>query len=190
MEAFSEGDVPTVRMVPETRSKGSRRWSLRWFPLALTGLVFLAVVALTVVPRGGSFEIGEQVPGEGVEDIVVSDQDALYPPPDVETFSVPPKTLHVYLVVEGLTSGELEAGVERSGRATVFSWLFSERRELEVGDEESERLARDDGTVSGLIRFSIRSRGDEAMLPGNYTVTVRQASGGSLVAEKSFVVRE
>lgn len=147
-------------------------------------------VILRVLLGGAGFEVGEKTPGVGVEDIVVSGEDTLYPPPDVETFSVAPETLHVYLVVEGLAADELEASVERSGRATVVSWLLSEPSELEVGDEREERLVRDSGAVSGLIKFSIRSPSGGTITPGDYTVRVQGAANNTPVAEKSFVVLE
>ena len=188
MAAVAPGGGARVKAVLET--SGGKRRGVRppWLAFLVGGLILVGVLA--VVRGGAGFEPGELLSGAGVEDIVVSGEDSLYPPPDVDIFSVSPDTLHVYLVVDGLAAEELNASVERADRATVVSWLFAAPQKLRVTDEGEERLVQDGGEVSGLIRFSIRPDDGEPVAPGDYTVSVRAAGDENPLATKSFVVAE
>lgn len=180
-----------MRPVLETARGGKARHGARWpWPLVAVVLIVGVVAVIALLRGGGAPEPDETSPGAGVEDIVVSGEDALYPPPDVDTFSVSPKTLYVYLVVDGLAAEELKASVERSDRTTVVSWLFSKPQQLKVRDEGEERLAEDGEEVSGLIKFSIHSASGQPVASGDYAVSVRNAGDETLVAKKSFVVAE
>jgi hypothetical protein len=181
-----------MRSLPETAHDRSTRQRVYWPVVALVGiLIVVFVTGVTSLFRGGGgFTPGESRTSTGVQDIVVSGEDSLYPPPDVDTFSVSPEVLRVYLIVEGMSDGRLEASVVRADRATVLSWLFVSGGELEVGGEAEERLVRDGGKVSGMIKFSIRSASGEPVSPGDYTVSVSQAGGERPIATKSFVVSE
>lgn len=181
-----------MRSLPETAHHRSPRQRTYWPMVALVGIlaVVLAAGVISLFRGGGGFETGESVTSTGVQDIVVSGEDSLYPPPDVDTFSVSPEVLRVYLIVEGMSDERLEASVVRADRATVLSWLFASDEELKVGGEAEERLVRDDGTVSGMIKFSVRSASGEPVSPGDYTVSVSQAGDESPIATKSFVVSE
>ncbi len=160
--------------------------------VALVGILVVVLVAgvVSVLRGGGGFTPGESMTGAGVQDIVVSGEDSLYPPPDVDTFSVSPETLRVYLIVEGMADERLEASVVRVDRTSVLSWLFASGEELEVGGEAEERLVRDGGEVAGMIKFSIRSASGEPVSPGDYTVIVSRAGEERPIATKSFVVSE
>ncbi len=181
-----------MRSLPETAHHRSPRQRTHWPMAALVGIlaVILATGVISLFRGEGEFTPGESRTSTGVQDIVVSGEDSLYPPPDVDTFSVSPEALWVYLIVEGMSNERLEASVVRADRATVLSWLFASGGELEVGGEAEERLVRDGGKVSGMIKFSIRSASGEPVSPGDYTVSVSQAGGERPIATKSFVVSE
>jgi hypothetical protein len=122
----------------------------------------------------------------------VSTEDSLYPPPDTNRFEGRPETIFVYLSVEDLSSGEeMEARVERAESDSVFSLSFGRRPGLEALDEEEDHLRKG---VTGVVKFTLRTRSGEPVPTGNYTVnvygsgTVTQEDSRTVAARKFFVV--
>lgn len=162
-----------------------------------TFILVLAVLALSLwfLWPGRGFEPGEKLTAPGVKDIAVSEKDTLYPPSDVLRFGERPQTVHVYVAVDGLNSGtKLSARVERSGRGSLLSRIFSGTDTgLEAVDENEEQLNPSGNGVSGVVKFIVRTKSGEPVPPGDYTVIIYR-SGSNLeskeeAARKLFIVR-
>ncbi len=177
--------------LPSTTTKGAgRRWPL--FVLVVVALVALALLVEAFL-RGESFSPGEEISSPGIRDIAVSEEDSLYPPPDVGRFRERPETIFVYLSVEDVPGVEdMEARVERAGSASAFSLLFARESEIEAVDEQEDQLSSDEGGASGIVKFALKTRSGEPVPPGNYTLEVHGApAAGSeegVAARKFFVV--
>ena len=173
-------------MLPSTTTKGAgRRWPL--FALVAVALVALALVVEAFV-RAESFSPREEISSPSIRDVSVSEQDRLYPPPDVGRFRGRPETVFVYLSVEDVPSVRgLEARVERTGSASVFSFILARGAGIEVVDEQGDQLSSDEGGASGIVKFALRARSGEPVPPGNYTLEIHGPRDGA-VARKFFVV--
>jgi hypothetical protein len=157
--------------------------------LIALGAAGLLLVAGALV-RAWEFSPGEQLEAPICEDIAVSAQDSLYPPSDALRFDEPPEAVYVYLVVEGMPSGQnLKTEVERSGSGSVFTRIFSGEDRIVVLDEQEERLSPDGEGISGVIKFAIRAESGGKVPPGNYTVGIHVAGEpGDVLARKRFTV--
>ena len=58
----------------------------------------------------------------------MSEEDSLYPPPDVSYFEGQPETVFAYLIVEGLPAGEdMKVRFEKIGTGSIFSLHLGKR---------------------------------------------------------------
>ena len=158
-------------------------------------LVALVLVALALLVeaflRAESFLPGEDISAPGIRDISVSENDGLYPPPDVSRFDGRPETIFVYLSVHDVPAVEdLEARVERSGSVSAFALLFGRDPQIEAVDEQEDQLSSGENGASGIVKFALKTSSGEPVPSGNYTLEI--GGGGSaegpVLARKSFVV--
>ena len=178
--------------LPSTTTKGAAR---RWPGVVLVAVVLVALALLVeAFLRAESFSPGEDIPAPGIRDISVSEDDSLYPPPDVSRFDGRPETIFVYLSVNDVPAVEdLEARVRRSGNASAFALLFGRGPEIRAVDEQEDQLSSGEGGASGIVKFALKTPSGEPVPSGNYTLEVRGVGGvgpgeGAVLARKSFVV--
>src|SRR5215210_4879513 len=108
-----------MSVLPNTTTKGAYRWP--FYVLVTIVLVALALIVEAFL-REETFSQGEEISAVGIRDVVVSEEDSLYPPPDTGYFQEPPETIFVYLSVEDLPGGEdMEARIQRAWSGSVFS---------------------------------------------------------------------
>lgn len=174
--------------LPETATRGARR---RW-PLYVLVAVALVALALLVEAflRTEDFSPGEEISSPSIQDVAVSEEDSLYPPPDMSRFTARPGTIFVYLSVEDVPSVEdMGARVERSGSGSAFS-LFQERgSRIQVLDEQEDQLSNDEQGASGIIKFALKTSSGEPVPPGNYTLEISEGPGQEGTAvRKLFIV--
>src|SRR5215210_207591 len=104
-----------MSVLPNTTTKGAYRW-----PFYVLVTVVLLALALIVEAF-----LREEISAVGIRDVVVSEEDSLYPPPDTGYFQEPPETIFVYLSVEDLPEGEdMEARIQRAWSGSIFSLFF------------------------------------------------------------------
>ena len=126
----------------------------------------------------------------GAQDIVVSRADTTYPSTDALRFDRRPEMVYVYLRVEDLAEGDLEARVERTANDSVLGRVM-DGGGLRVVDRSEEPLGLSGGGVSGVLKFAVRPERGARLPAGNYTVEVYNGSGtaeGGVLARKYFVV--
>jgi hypothetical protein len=158
--------------------------------LAAVGLaVILLAAAAWLWPD--DFSPGESLISPRARDIVVSRQDAMYPNTDVLRFDERPELVYVYVRVEDLAEGDLEARVGRTAKDSVVGRILGDGG-LRVVDRSEEPLGASGGGVSGVLKFAVRPVSGGRLPAGNYTVEVYNRPGGSngggVVARKYFVV--
>ena len=185
-------------MLPNTATRGVRpkEVSRRW-PLYVLVAAALAALALGVEAflRAENFSPGEEILSPGIQDVAVSTENSLYPPPDTDHFEEPPGTVFVYLSVQDLPSGEdMEARVERVESGSAFALLFGRRSGLEALDEQEDHLRKGPNGATGIVKFVLKTSSGEPMPPGNYTVdvygseTISEEGSPGVAARKFFVV--
>ena len=178
-----------MKAFPDTTTdKGAERPS-RGPVLAAAGLgVVLLAAVLWLWPD--NFSPGEALPSPGAPDIAVSREDTTYPNTDALRFDVRPEVVYVYLRVEDLDEGDLEARVGRTAKDSVVGRLISDGG-LRVVDRSEEPLGMSGGGVSGVVKFAVRPASGGRLPAGNYTVEIYNISGraeGGALARKYFVV--
>ncbi len=179
--------------LPNTTTRGAeRRWPL--YALLAAALIALAL-GMEAFLREENFAPRKQILSTSVRDVIVSQENSLYPPPDMNRFQGPPEAVFVYLSVEGLPSGEdMEARVQRAESGSVFRMLFGEESGIEVLDEQEDQLSKSEDGATGIVKFVLKTNSDEPVPPGNYTIEVygpgEAEAGGEPAARKSFVVEE
>lgn len=137
-----------------------------------------------------NFSPGESLISPGARDIAVSRQDATYPTTDALRFDERPEVLYVYVRVEDLAEGDLEARVGRTAKDSVIGRILGDGG-LRVVDRSEEPLGASGGGASGVLKFAVRPQSGGRLPAGNYTVEVYNGPGGSdggVVARKYFVV--
>ena len=180
----------------ETAARGAnRRWPLYVLVAAALAALFLLVETFL---RAQEFSPREEINAPGIKDISVSEQDGLYPPPDVSNFTERPEAVFVYLSVEDLPSGEdMEARVEREGSGSAFSLLLGRGDRIEVLDEQEDQLSKGSNGSTGVVKFAVRTGSGEPVPPGNYILnvygpgtdgTVDAAEPAGTTARKLFVI--
>lgn len=179
--------------LPNTTTKGAgRRWPL--YTLVAAALIALALGVETFL-REENFAPRKEILSASIRDVIVSQEDSLYPPPDTNRFQGPPEAVFVYLSVEGLPSGEdMEARVQRAESGSVLRMLFGEEAGIEVLDEQEDQLSKSENGATGIVKFALMTGSDEPVPAGNYTLEVygpaEPDAGGEPAARKSFVVEE
>jgi hypothetical protein len=156
--------------------------------LAAVGLAVILLAAAWLWPD--DFSPGESLGSPGARDIAVSRQDATYPNTDALRFDERPEVVYVYVRVEDLAEGDLEATVGRTAKDSVVGRILGDGR-LRVVDRSEEPLGASGGGGSGVLKFAVRPKSGGRLPAGNYTVEVYYGSGGSnggVVARKYFVV--
>ena len=153
------------------------------------GVVLLAAV-VSLWPD--NFSPGEFLISPGAQDIAVSRADTTYPSTDALRFDGRPEVVYVYLRVEDLAEGDLEARVERTANDSVLGRVM-DGGGLRVFDRSEEPLGLSGGGVSGVLKFAVRPASGGHLPAGDYTVEVYKRSGGpdddrGVVARKYFVV--
>lgn len=177
-----------MSVLPNTTTKGAYRWPL--YVLVAVVLVALALI-IEAFLREETFAPGEEISASGIRDVVVSEENSLYPPPDTSNFQRPPETIFVYLSVQDLPGGEdMEARVERAWSGSVLSLLFGGEPELEAVDEQEDQLSAGENGSTGILKFAFRTSSGEPVPPGNYTLDISGSGEGAVAAKKSFVVGE
>jgi hypothetical protein len=178
-----------LKAFPDTTTdKGAGRPS-RGPVLATAGLgVVLLAAVLWLWPD--NFSPGEALTSPGAQDIAVSREDTTYPNTDALRFDERPEVVYVYLRVEDLDEGDLEARVGRTAKDSVVGRLIGDGG-LRIVDRSEEPLGMSGGGVSGLVKFAVRPASGGRLPAGNYTVEIYNVSGGSeggALARKYFVV--
>jgi hypothetical protein len=158
--------------------------------LAAVGLgVVLLAAALALWPD--DFSPGESLNSPAARDIAVSLKDTTYPDTDALRFEGRPEAIYVYVRVEDLDDGDLEAGVGRTAKDSVVSRVMGDGG-IRVLDRSEEPLGASGSRVSGVLKFVVRPASGERLPAGDYTVEVYKRSGGpddrGVVARKYFVV--
>jgi hypothetical protein len=145
--------------------------------------------------RAENFSPGEEIITSSIQDVAVSTEDSLYPPPDTTRFKGRPETVFVYLSVEDLPRGEeMKARAERAESDSVFPLFFGRRPGLETLDEQEDHLRKGTNGATGVVKFTLRTRSGEPVPASSYTVdvygpgTVIQEDGDTVAARKFFVV--
>ena len=120
----------------------------------------------------------------------MSEEDSLYPPPDVSYFEGQPETVFAYLSVEGLPAGEdIEARFERIGTGSILSLPLGKRGGLEVLDEREDHLRKGENGPAGVAQFELKTGSGPPVPPGKDTVALYDLGGeGAAAARKFFVI--
>jgi hypothetical protein len=179
-----------LKAFPDTTTdKGAERPS-RGPVLAAAGLgVVLLAAVLWLWPD--NFSPGEALTSPGAQDIAVSREDTTYPNTDALRFHERPEVVYVYLRVEDLDEGDLEATVGRTAKDSVVGRLIGGDGGLRVVDRSEEPLGMSGGEVSGVVKFAVRPASGGRLPAGNYTVEIYNISGraeGGALARTYFVV--
>jgi hypothetical protein len=178
-----------LKAFPDTTTdKGGRRPS-RAPVLAAVGLgVVMVAVAVSLWPN--SFSPGETLSSGSARDIAVSREDTTYPDSDALRFDERPAAVYVYVRVEDLAEGDLEARVERRAKDSVLGRVMGGGG-IRVAGRSEEPLGDSGESVSGVLKFAVRPDSGERLPAGNYTVEVYNGAGGTegdVLARKYFVV--
>lgn len=178
-----------MKTFPDTTTdKGGARPS-RAPMLAAVGLgVVMVAVAVSLWPD--NFSPGETLISPGARDIAVSRADTTYPDSDALLFEERPEAVYVYVRVEDLDEGDLEARAGRTAKGSVLGRVLGDGGIRVVGRTDQPLGVSGEG-VSGVLKFVVRPDSGARLPAGNYTVEVYNvaagAEGGAL-ARKYFVV--
>ena len=137
-----------------------------------------------------NFSPGESLLSPAAQDIAVSREDTTYPNSDALRFDERPEAVYVYLRVEDLDDGNLEARAGRTAKNSVFGRVVGDGG-IRVVDRSEEPLGVSGGGLSGVLKFAVRPASGGRLPAGNYTVEIYNVSGGSeggALARKYFVV--
>jgi hypothetical protein len=178
-----------LKAFPDTTTdKGGGRPS-RAPVLAAVGIgVVMVVVAVSLWPD--NFSPGETLISPGARDIAVSREDTTYPDSDALRFDERPEEVYVYVRVEDLDEGDLEAGVGRTAKDSVLSRMMGDDGIRVVGQSDKPLGVSGEG-VSGVLKFAVLPDSGGRLPAGNYTVEVYNGAGGAqggVLARKYFVV--
>lgn len=178
-----------MKTFPDTTTdKGGRRPS-RAPVLAAVGLgVLMVAVAVSLWPD--NFSPGETLISPGPRDIAVSREDTTYPDSDALHFDERPEVVYVYVRVEDLDEGDLEARAGRTSKDSILGRVMGDGGIRVVGRSDQPLGVSGEG-VSGVLKFAVRPDSGARLPAGNYTVEVYNGAVGAeggLLARKSFVV--
>jgi hypothetical protein len=178
-----------MKAFPDTTThKGAGRKS-RAPALAVVGLgVVMVVVAVSLWPD--NFSPGETLISPSAQDIAVSREDTTYPGSDALRFDERPEAVYVYLRVEDLAEGELEARAGRTAKDSVLRRVMGDGG-IEVVGRDDRPLGVSGEGLSGVLKFAIRPDSGGRLPAGNYTVEVSNGAAGTeggVLARKYFVI--
>ena len=178
-----------MKTFPDTTTdKGGGRPS-RAPVLAAVGLAMvMGAVAVSLWPD--NFAPGETLISPGAQDIAVSREDTTYPDSDALRFDERPEAVYVYVRVEDLAEGDLEASAGRAAKDSVLGRVMGEGGITVVG-RSGEPLGVSGEGVSGVLKFAVRPDSGGRLPAGDYTVEVYNGTGGAeggVLARKYFVV--
>jgi hypothetical protein len=178
-----------LKAFPDTTTeKGPERPS-RAPVLAAVGLgVVLVAVAVSLWPD--NFSPGETLISPRAQDIAVSREDTKYPDSDALRFDERPEAVYVYVRVEDLAEGDLEARAGRTAKDSVLGRMMGDGGIRVVGRGDQPLGVSGEG-VSGVLKFVVRPDSGGRLPAGNYTVEVYNRAGGAeggVLARKYFVV--
>jgi hypothetical protein len=178
-----------LKVFPDTTTdKGGARPS-RVPVLVVVGLG-VVIVAVLVWLWPDDFSPGETLISPGAQDIAVSREDTTYPGSDALSFEGRPEAVYVYVRVEDLDEGDLEARAGRTARDSVLDRLMGDGGIRVVGRSDKP-LGVSGAGVSGVLKFAVRPERGARLPAGNYTVEVYNGAGtaeGGVLARKYFVV--
>jgi hypothetical protein len=180
-----------VKAFPDTTTdKGGGR-SSRAPALAAVGLaVVMVTVAVSLWPD--NFSPGETLISPGARDIAVSREDTTYPNSDALRFDERPEKVYVYVRVEDLDEGDLDARVGRTSKDSVLARVMGDGGITVVGLSDKPLGVSGEG-VSGVLKFAVLPDSGGRLPAGNYAVEVYNGTGGAqggVLARKYFVVED
>jgi hypothetical protein len=151
----------------------------------------VVVVSIVVSLWPADFSPGETLISPGAQDIAVSLENTTYPGSDALSFDDRPEAVYVYVRVEDLDSGELEARAGRTTRDSLLGRLLGDGGIRVVGRSDQPLGVSGEG-VSGVLKFAVVPDRGARLPAGNYTVEVYNGAGtpdDGVLARKYFVVR-
>ena len=152
--------------------------------------VSLGVVMVAVALWPNYFSPGETLVSPGARDIAVSREDTTYPGSDALRFDERPGEVYVYVRVENLDDGDLEARVGRTAKDSVLGRVMGDGGIRVVGRSDKPLGVSGEG-ISGVLKFAVLPDTGGRLPAGNYTVEVYNGAGGAeggVLARKYFVV--
>ncbi len=178
-----------MKVFPDTTTdKGGARPS-RVPVLVVVGLG-VVIVAVLVWLWPDDFSPGETLISPGAQDIAVSREDTTYPGSDALRIDGSPQAVYVYLRVEDLSEGDLEAKAGRTAKDSVLGRVMGDGGIKVVGRSDRPLGVSGEG-LSGVLKFAVRAASGGPLPAGNYTVEVYNEAGGAeggVLARKYFVV--
>ena len=178
-----------MKVFPDTTTdKGGARPSR--VPVLVPVGLGVVIVAVLEWLWPDDFSPGEVLISPGAQDIAVSREDTAYPGSDALSFDGRPEAVYVYVRVEDLDEGDLEARAVRTARDSVLGRLMGDGGIRVVGRSDRP-LDVSGGGVSGVLKFAVRPDRGARLPAGNYTVEVYNGFGttdGGVLARKYFVV--
>ena len=178
-----------MKAFPDTTTdKGGRRPSRAPVLVAVGLAVVTVAVAVSLWPD--NFSPGETLISPSAQDIAVSRKDTTYPDSDALHFDERPEAVYVYVRVEDLAEGDLEARAGRTAKDSVLGRVMGDGRIRVVGRSEEPLGVSGEG-VSGVLKFAVRPESGGRLPAGNFTVEVYNGAGGAeggVLARKYFVV--
>jgi hypothetical protein len=178
-----------LKEFPDTTTDKGRGRPSRAPVLAAVGLgVVMVAVAVSLWPD--NFSPGETLISPGARDIAVSREDTTYPDSDALRFDESPEAVYVYVRVEDLDEGDLEARAGRTAKDSVLGRVIGDGGIRVVGRSDRPFGVSGEG-VSGVLKFAVLPDSGARLPAGNYTVEVYNGAGGKeggALARKDFVV--
>jgi hypothetical protein len=178
-----------LKEFPDTTTDKGRGRPSRAPVLAAVGLgVVMVAVAVSLWPD--NFSPGETLISPGARDIAVSREDTTYPDSDALRFDESSEAVYVYVRVEDLDEGDLEARAGRTAKDSVLGRVIGDGGIRVVGRSDRPFGVSGEG-VSGVLKFAVLPDSGARLPAGNYTVEVYNGAGGKeggALARKYFVV--
>jgi hypothetical protein len=180
-----------LKAFPDTTTDKAGGRQSRVPALAAVGLaVVIVTVAVSLWPD--NFSPGETLVSPGARDIAVSREDTTYPDSDALRFDERPEEIYVYVRVEDLDEGDLEARVGRAAKDSVLGRVMGDGGIRVVGRSDKPLGISGEG-VSGVLKFAVLPDSGGRLPTGNYAVEVYNETGGAeggVLARKYFVVED
>jgi hypothetical protein len=178
-----------MKAFPDTTTVKDEGRTSRAPALAAAGLgVVMVLVAVWLWPD--NFSPGEALISPSAQDIAVSREDTTYPDSDALRIDGSPEAVYVYLRVEDLSEGDLEARAGRTTKDSILGRVMGDGGIKVVGRSDRPLGVSGEG-LSGVLKFAVRSDSGGPLPAGNYKVEVYNGAGGAeggVLARKYFVV--